>query len=95
MPAQHSFATIQGNNVVLTAVKKAEDVDALIFRFFEWAGKTGDVQLSLPRGAKSASLTNLMEKSDDTALSVTNNQVTVPVHPYEIVSVRVEFAQPH
>jgi len=36
-----------------------------------------------------------MEKSDGAALSLTKNQITVPVHRYEIVSVRVEFAQSH
>ena len=92
---QHSFVSIIGDNVVLTALKKAEDSDALLLRLYEWAGKTGDVKISLPDGASSASLTNLMEESEDAKLSVTNHQVTIPVHPYEIVSVRVEFAHSH
>jgi len=95
LPAQHSFVGITGDNVVLTALKKAEDSDALLLRLYEWAGKTGDVQVSLPEGANSASLTNLMEKPDGAKLSITRNQITVPVHPYEIVSVRVEFARSH
>jgi alpha-mannosidase len=95
LPAQHSFAGITGDNVVLTALKKAEDSDALLLRFYEWAGKTGDVQVILPEGASRATLTNLMEKPDGASLSLTKNQITVPVHPYEIVSVRVEFAQAH
>ncbi len=92
---QHSFVSIVGDNVVLTALKKAEDSDALVLRLYEWAGKTGDVKISLPDGASSSSLTNLMEESEDAKLSVTNHQVTIPVHPYEIVSVRVEFAHSH
>jgi alpha-mannosidase len=67
----------------------------LLLRFYEWAGKTGDVQVILPEGASRATLTNLMEKPDGASLSLTKNQITVPVHPYEIVSVRVEFAQAH
>jgi alpha-mannosidase len=95
LPAQHSFVGINGNNVVLTALKKAEDGDALLLRFYEWAGKTADVQISLPEGASSASLTNLMENPETKPLSVANQQITVPVHPFEIISLRVEFSQPH
>ncbi|HTS11157.1 MAG TPA: glycoside hydrolase family 38 C-terminal domain-containing protein [Candidatus Limnocylindrales bacterium] len=92
-PAEHSFVSVDNPNVVLTAVKKAEDADGLIFRFYEWAGKSGDVRISVPKGAASATMTNLMEKPEGAALAVTNDQVTVPVHPYEIVSVRVDY--PH
>lgn len=95
LPPQHSFIGVSGDNVVLTALKKAEDSDAILLRFYEWAGKTADVKISLPDGASSALATNLMEKSEGPNLSLADNQVTVPVHPYEIVSVRVEFARPH
>lgn len=95
LPAQHSFVGITGDDVVLTALKKVEDGNALLLRLYEWAGKTADVQISLPEGASNAWLTNLMEKPESQSLAVTNHQVTVPVHPYEIVSVRVEFAQSH
>ena len=95
LPPQHSFVGIAGDNVVLTALKKAEDSDALLLRFYEWAGTTAEVRLLLPEGASGASLTNLMEKPEGEQLPVTNHQVTVPVHPYEIVSVRVEFARRH
>ncbi len=93
LPARHSFVEITGDNVVLTALKKSEDGDALVLRFYEWAGKAGEVRINLPEGANSASIVNLMEKSWNQSLPVTNHQVTVPVHPYEIVSLRVEFAR--
>jgi alpha-mannosidase len=92
LPAQHSFLGITGDNVVLTALKKAEDGDALLLRFYEWAGKSGEVEISLPEGAINALLTDLMEKPLGPPLPIANHQVAVPVHPYEIVSVRLEFA---
>src|SRR5208337_1713542 len=49
------------DNVLVTAVKKAADDNALIVRFYEWAGKKGDVVLQLPQAATQASETNLME----------------------------------
>jgi alpha-mannosidase len=80
--------------VVLTAFKKAEDADGLILRFYEWAGESEDVKIHVPAGAKSATLTNLMEKPVGDALPIASGEmVTVPVHAYEIVTLRVDY--PH
>lgn len=92
-PPEESFVTVSNPNVVLTAIKKAEDSDGLIFRFYEWAGSSGDVQIKVPAGATGATLTNLMEKPEGSPLTVTSDSVTVPVHPFEIVSVQVDY--PH
>jgi alpha-mannosidase len=91
LPAEHSFLQVQSDNVIVSAVKKAEDENALIVRFYEWAGKQGDITLQAPPGAESATETNLMEKPLGN-LSVSKSVVTVPTKPYEIKSVRVQFA---
>jgi alpha-mannosidase len=92
LPLEHSFISLNGSNVVLTAVKKAEDADGLILRFYEWAGQAGSVQINVPKGAQQATLTNLMEQPEGAPLPITGtDQVTVPVHPYEIVTVRVDY----
>jgi len=91
LPLEHSYAMVEPENVVLTALKKAEDTDGLIYRVYEWAGKTADVRLHVPRGASSAEVVNLLEKSEGQKLSVTDGVVTVPVHPYEILTVRVDY----
>jgi alpha-mannosidase len=89
---KHTFADIKQDNVILTALKKSEDGDALLFRFYEWAGQTGDVQVTVPKGATAAQLTNLMEQPEGSPIQITNtDQVSVPVHPYEIVSLRVSY----
>ena len=77
--------------MVVTAVKKAEDADALIVRFYEWAGKGGTVTLTLPAGATGATLTNLMEQPEGQPLSVAANQVQVPVSPFQIQTVRISY----
>ena len=77
--------------MVLTALKKAEDSDALIFRVYEWAGKTGDVEIHVPKGATEATVTNLMEKPEGSALKVVDDTVTAPIHPFEILTVRVDY----
>jgi alpha-mannosidase len=93
LPAEHSFVGVAEGNVILTALKKTEDGDALLLRFYEWAGKNANVPITLPEGATAASLTDLMEKPTGETLPVANHQITVPVRPYEIVTVRVEFAR--
>ena len=92
LPLEQSFITVDNQSVVLTAVKKAEDANGLILHFYEWAGHSGNVQFRVPKGVTSATLTNLMEKPEGTALTVTgSDQFTVPVNPYSIVSVRIDY----
>jgi alpha-mannosidase len=91
LPAEHAYVTVKPENVVLTALKKAEDDNGLIFRVYEWAGKSADVQIHVPKGATGATLTNLMEKSEGSALRIENGTVTAPIHPYEILTVRVDY----
>jgi alpha-mannosidase len=90
-PAEASYVTVKPETVVLTALKKAEDENGLIFRMYEWAGKTGDVTIHVPAGATGATVTNLMEKAEGSALTVKDSTVTVPIHPFEILTVRVDY----
>jgi alpha-mannosidase len=92
LPAEHSFISADADNVVITAVKQAEDDNSLIIRFYEWAGKPAQVKVHLPQAAKAAYDVNLMEKSEQPlTLGATGAEVTVPTKPYEIKSVRVVF----
>ncbi|PYV79203.1 MAG: alpha-mannosidase, partial [Acidobacteria bacterium] len=91
LPSVHSFVTIGSDNVVLTAMKWAEDEDALVLRFYEWAGKESDVSIHLPDGAESARETNLIERPTG-EVSLKGGVVTVHTKPYEIKTVVVKFA---
>jgi alpha-mannosidase len=92
LPARHAFISLESQNVVLTAVKKAEDSNALILRFYEWAGKDGDVRIHVPKGATEARLANLLEQPEGATLPLEGGDtVTVPTHPYEIVTVEVKY----
>jgi Alpha-mannosidase len=91
LPASHSFASVAPENVVLTAVKKAEDADGLIFRVYEWAGKSSIAEFHVPTGATGATVTNLMEKPEGSPLQVAGDVVKVPIHPYEILTIRVDY----
>ncbi|MGO9319167.1 MAG: alpha-mannosidase [Terracidiphilus sp.] len=91
LPASHSFASVSPENVVLTAVKKAEDANGLIFRVYEWAGKETTAEFHVPPGATSATVTNLMEQPEGSPLAVVGDVVKAPIHPYEILTIRVDY----
>jgi alpha-mannosidase len=91
LPAEHSWASVENPNVTLTAIKKAEDSDALVFRMYEWAGTASEVKLHIPPGATYAVESNLMEKPEGTHLAVGGDVVTVPIKPYEILTVEAVY----
>jgi alpha-mannosidase len=86
---------VEPGNVILTVMKKAEDDDGLIFRFYEFEGKPAQVKLQLPQKAASAIETNLMEKhGEPVALAPDGRSLTVPTGPYQIKTVEVTFPKP-
>lgn len=92
LPAAHSFVQIEPKNVILTAIKKAEDDNSVIFRFFEFEGQPAQVRLRLPEAAIGASQTNLMEKEEKTLpLLSDGKEVSLSIGRYEIASVKVSF----
>jgi alpha-mannosidase len=96
LPAEHSFASVEPENVVLTAVKKAEDANGLIFRVYEWAGKETTAEFHVPPGATGATVTNMMETPEGGALAVSHwggegDVVKAPIHPFEILTIRVDY----
>jgi len=92
LPAQQSFFSTKEDNVVITAVKQAADGSGTIVRFYEWAGKKGDIHLTLPHAATAAWQTNLMEQQQGSlAIASSGNEVAVPTGAYEIKTVKVQF----
>jgi alpha-mannosidase len=93
LPPSHSFLSVDDDNVILTAVKKSEDDDALILRVYDWSGKPSNARFTLPPGATSATEVNLMEQPIGSPLAVNADTVTLPVGPFEIRTLKVAY--PH
>ena len=91
LPAMYSYVSVSSPTVILTAMKKAEDDDALVLRMYESAGKSEQIKVELPEGATTAKLTNLMEKEDGAQLQVSGRMATVEMHPYEIQTIEVGY----
>jgi alpha-mannosidase len=90
LPPEHAFLQSEAANIIITAIKKSEDNDSTIIRFYEWAGQAADVKLHLPFAVAQASDTDLMERPTG-AVTVSGDIVTVHTNPYEIKTVRVQF----
>jgi alpha-mannosidase len=89
---KRSFAAVEPGNVIVTALKKAEDSDDLIFRFYEFEGKPADVKLHLPEAAASATETSLMEKQEKPLTTFQGGrELNIPTGPYEIKTVAVSY----
>jgi len=94
LPPVHSFLEIDSADVVLTAMKWAEDSDAMVLRFYEWAGRESNVNIHLPPNAAKAWETNLIERPA-ADLAIVDNTVTIHTKPYEIKTISVQFAEAH
>lgn len=84
----HSFA-LEPDNLILSALKKAEDGNALIMRFFETRGEECTATLKLPAGIKSVKTTNLLE-DEEQKITVKGGKVKMKVKPFEIVTLKLE-----
>jgi len=91
LPAEHSFAAVTPDTVVLSAMKKAEDSNALIFHLYDWAGSAGNVDVTVPPGATGAVETNLLEQEKGAPLALKDDHVTVPVRAFGIAAFRVDY----
>jgi alpha-mannosidase len=93
LPASHSFISVDEPNVILSAVKKAEDSNALIFRVYEATGKRTDLHLHIPAGANSATEVNLMEApiAGASAVHLSGETITLPIKPWEIRTIEVSY----
>jgi alpha-mannosidase len=93
VPASHSFARVLTPNVVLTALKQAEDHDGLILRLVEMNGSDTEavVELgaALANGLTRATLQDLMEHPVEGAVTWDGDTLRVPVKAYSFVTVRL------
>lgn len=87
-PAEHSFLSLDGDSVVLSAVKKADERDAVIVRFFNPTGKDAKATLRVALPVKQARLLKLSEEPDRD-LKLKDGVVEVPAPKGAIVTVEL------
>jgi len=87
---EHSFYRLEGENVLLSTVKVAEDNAGIVFRVYNLSDTFEIARLAFDRTPQGAALTNLEEQHPE-ALMVTDNGVDLPVGAWQIKTVYVRF----
>jgi len=86
---RQTFFALDTPALVLDTVKKAEDSNDLILRFYESRGTRGTAHLSSSLPVTSAALVNLLE--DEPTPLAWQNGVSLEFKPFEILSLRLRF----
>jgi alpha-mannosidase len=90
-PDTMSFCSVDKPNVMLTALKQAEDGDGIIIRLIETQGKQTTALVTLPHVAiKEAILTNLVEENKSPA-NFTKHEIQVNLKAFGITTVCIRM----
>jgi alpha-mannosidase len=87
-PNPQSLLATDHPNIVIETVKRAEDGNGVIVRFYESQRQRGQVTLTAGFALSSAWQTNLLEENQ-AQLPTSGHNVTLYVKPYEIVTLRL------
>jgi alpha-mannosidase len=79
---------LEPDNLIISALKKAEKDDAVIVRFFETRGEKCHATLQMPSQIKSASCVNLLEE-EESELDIKDGLLRMDVSPFEIVTLKL------
>jgi hypothetical protein len=88
-PASESFFRLEPANLVLTALKKSEDDNRIVIRFYEAEGFHCQARLRFSRPITQAWATNLIEEEEQPLPLNKDASVEFPVSPWEIVTLKV------
>ena len=85
---RRSYMSIDSPNIVISALKKAHDEEAVVVRLYEVTGKKTTAQLQTTFTIKSARTTNLIETASSN-LASKENTVKLSFRPYEIKTIKL------
>jgi alpha-mannosidase len=83
-----SFISVQPENLVLTVMKKAEDSDDAILRFYETSGKQAKALITVEDSPKTVKETNLIEE-EISDLVAQEGTIRVPISKHEIKTIKL------
>jgi alpha-mannosidase len=83
------FLRLEPANLILTAMKKAEDDEAVVVRFYEAEGCQALAKLHLFQPVKQAWKTNLIEDEEQPLTPAGDGSIQFLVRPWEIVTLKV------
>lgn len=91
LPRRHSFLSLKGgNNLILTALKKAESGNGFAARVYDAWGKPAAATLEWFRPIRKYRRTNLIEDADEKVQKAAEGQAGFAVGAWEIATVKFE-----
>jgi alpha-mannosidase len=92
---QESLAQIADPDVLLEALKPAEDKDGTILRLLDLGGSTRPISIRLPAiHFASAWQTDAVERNQGQLAVKDGHELTITIHPHEIVTLRIATSLP-
>lgn len=88
LPAVHSFCSVRGDNLVISALKKSQADGSIILRLYEIAGRNTETPITFLGKETNFRETNLLEQNLGTA-----DERTLRVKPYQIKTLRLDGAR--
>jgi 2-O-(6-phospho-alpha-D-mannosyl)-D-glycerate hydrolase len=97
LPPKESFLRIDGSNVILSAVKKAEQSEALILRFYNPSDDLTQASILLPFAPTKVELVGLAElprvaPTEQTNPAIEEKTIHISLAPKKIITLRIERA---
>ncbi len=93
--SEFSFLKIKPDNLVLTSMKKTEDSDKIILRFFEAKGEETNGEIILFKEPKQVKSADLLEKTNSEykdRIKWNNGKIIkIAVKPFEIITLKIKF----
>ncbi len=80
---------VEDDNLMLDAVKKAEDSDAMVLRFYEKHGSRGNARVKINLPFEKACYCNGLEDAGEAIRVEDGNAIVLPYRPWQVVSVMV------
>lgn len=90
LPKEMRFISVDAENVVLDTIKKAEDGEGYILRFYECAGGSGKATVRFMKEVESVVECDLMEQNER-KIRAGKDKFSFELRPYVIRSFRVKF----
>lgn len=90
LPEEYSFVSSDCDNVIVEAVKKAEDSDDIIIRLYECYSRRSDVCLTFAGDIKEVYECDMLENNTEEAI-FEENCIYLKMKPFEIKTLKIKL----
>lgn len=92
LPASMSFISVSPDNIIISALKKAEKDNSIIIRIFNTTAHETTAEIKVYERITGAYILNLNEERAGSVETVSDRSVAVKLGPFKIATLGIEFA---